>query len=163
MGLDEMKEITEDRWDEDIWGAVEPALGNQRLKLIFYFGQNDHWVADHTRDDLIATRAFQEDRPETWKPKMLVDGEGIPHSFCISKYANKQGILNDTDMAKDTAPLPRIRPRSLYMRLCLQTKSRDDRLHVLSSKKYYHPNPSHVLVCKLVIQYLCRLLLIHLK
>ena len=92
MGLDEMKEITEDRWDEDIWGVANPKPENQNLKLIFYFGQNDHWVADHTRDNLIAARAFQEGTSSAWKPKMLVDHEGIPHSFCISKYANGKGM-----------------------------------------------------------------------
>ncbi|KAL9112229.1 MAG: hypothetical protein Q9187_007795 [Circinaria calcarea] len=99
MGLDEMKEITADRWDEDIWGAVEPALGNQKLKLIFYFGQNDHWVADHTRDDLIATRTFQEGRPDTWKPKMLVDSEG--HS---STTANKTAEFVYEIMLADQKP-----------------------------------------------------------
>ena len=81
-----MQEITEDRWDKDIWGTAEPSHGYTRPKLILYFGQYDHWVADHTRNDLIQTRAYQEGSSDKWKPRMLVDGEGIPHSFCISKW-----------------------------------------------------------------------------
>lgn len=84
MAKDEMNEITEDRWDEDIWGAATESA-SPRLKLIFYFGKRDHWVADHTRDELIAARAYR-DGGEEWKPRMLIDEEGIPHSFPISKW-----------------------------------------------------------------------------
>lgn len=130
MGLDEMKEITEDRWDEDIWGFADSKPKNRKLKLVFYFGQNDHWVADHTRDDLIAARAFQEGTSDAWKPIMLVDDGGIPHSFCISKYITEMGNINSTDVTKDTAPLLHVRPRSLPVRLCLQTRMYfDDFIH----------------------------------
>lgn len=84
MAKDEMNEITEDRWDEDVWGAATESE-SPRPKLIFYFGKRDHWVADHTRDELIAARAYQ-DGGEEWKPRMLIDEEGIPHSFPISKF-----------------------------------------------------------------------------
>ena len=79
-----MIQIAEDRWDEDIWGAALPSLDHPRPKLVFYFGTDDHWVADHTRDRLIAARGY---RPggEDWKPRMYIDDLGIPHSFCISK------------------------------------------------------------------------------
>lgn len=42
MAKDEMETITEDQWDDEIWG-VEKNGGNKRqkpTKLIFYFGQN---------------------------------------------------------------------------------------------------------------------------
>ena len=77
-----MQEITEDKWDEDIWGATEPTRGYKRPKLILYFGQKDHWVADHLRDELIQTRANQKCNS---KPMMLIDESGIPHAFCISE------------------------------------------------------------------------------
>jgi len=78
MARDEVQEITEDRWDEDLWGtsAMSPY---SKTKLIFYFGQSDHWVADHTRDELITARAGREN--DRWKPKMIIDDEGIPHGF----------------------------------------------------------------------------------
>ena len=85
MARDEMNEITEDRWDKDIWGVAGPVIGHHQPKLIFYFGTNDHWVADHTRDELIATRGRRPGRDEDWKPVMLIDDESVPHSFCISR------------------------------------------------------------------------------
>jgi len=39
-------------------------------------------VANHVRDDLIATRGRQ-DPNDTWKPIMEVDQNGIPHAFCV--------------------------------------------------------------------------------
>ena len=37
-----METITEDRWDEDIWGIehAEADVKDERPKLIFYFGEN---------------------------------------------------------------------------------------------------------------------------
>ena len=42
MAQDEMDTITEDRWDEDIWGIEhdDPDVKVQTPKLIFYFGEN---------------------------------------------------------------------------------------------------------------------------
>ncbi|RDW60095.1 hypothetical protein BP5796_11701 [Coleophoma crateriformis] len=81
----EMAEITEDRWDDDIWGIEQPVsgLGSSTPKLVFYFGENDHWVASHTRDELIAARACRTDQGNSSKPIMLIDKDGIDHGFCI--------------------------------------------------------------------------------
>ena len=95
MARDEMVTIRSDVWDTEIWGAAHQSPSpHPRPKLRFLFGQNDHWVADETRDDLIRARAFGEDhdgsggngikKTEHWKPRMEVD-EGWPHGFCISK------------------------------------------------------------------------------
>ena len=84
MARDEMREITEDTWDEDIWGASVQDPVSTRAKLVFYFGEKDHWVADRTRDDLIRARAFKDDQPDERKPRMIMDEDGIPHGFCIS-------------------------------------------------------------------------------
>ncbi len=42
MAQDEMETITEDRWDEDIWGIEhEDTEHNYQIpKLILYFGEN---------------------------------------------------------------------------------------------------------------------------
>jgi pimeloyl-ACP methyl ester carboxylesterase len=90
LAREEMKMITEDRWDEDIWGIEhrdEEEKGEGKLvpKLVFYFGQNDHWVADHTRDALIKARAG--DGESKTRPRMVIDQDGIPHGFCISKLS----------------------------------------------------------------------------
>lgn len=82
-----METITEDRWDEDIWGIEHEDLDQKRQipKLIFYFGENDHWVANHTRDALIATRGRAEDDTSSSKPIMMIDENGVDHGFCIRK------------------------------------------------------------------------------
>lgn len=83
MARDEMRLITADRWDNEVWGTeYESEIGEQRPKLFFYFGEDDHWVADHTRDNLIAARGRIREGEE-WKPVMEIDDLGIPHGFCI--------------------------------------------------------------------------------
>lgn len=82
MARDEMEEIKADRWNEKVWGSAATAP-EQRSKLFFYFGEEDHWVADQTRDDLIAARALRADDAMDWKPRIEIDREGTPHGFCI--------------------------------------------------------------------------------
>jgi len=85
MAKDEMEQITEDGWDEDIWGIEHSdANANANIpKLIFYFGQKDHWVADHCRDALITARGQSGGGNQLSRPKMLIDQGGVPHGFCI--------------------------------------------------------------------------------
>ncbi|KAH7360672.1 hypothetical protein BKA65DRAFT_449243 [Rhexocercosporidium sp. MPI-PUGE-AT-0058] len=97
MAKDEMDFITEDKWDEDIWGIEHEDLDSKSKapKLIFYFGQNDHWVADHTRDALIAARGREAGARQSSKPIMMIDESGIPHGFCIrhsETVAEKVGV-----------------------------------------------------------------------
>ena len=49
--------------------------------------RQDRWVANHTRDALIAARGHLSQRDsesETWKPVMRFDKEGMPHDFCTT-------------------------------------------------------------------------------
>jgi hypothetical protein len=79
MAADEMRTITTDKWTDDVWGA---ATARQPItKLVFYFGRNDHWVAEKTRDEIIALRGQTGGKG----PTMLVCEEGLPHAFCLSK------------------------------------------------------------------------------
>jgi hypothetical protein len=81
MGADEMRQINSDSWDAELWGAAHDSpTGIPRPKMYFYFGTNDHWVADRTRDDLMMLRG-RADEDEVWKPKMEIDKLGIPHAF----------------------------------------------------------------------------------
>jgi pimeloyl-ACP methyl ester carboxylesterase len=85
MGCDEMQSIKVDKWDAEIWGAAHSSPSQvPRPRLFFYFGEDDHWVADRTRDDLIALRG-RADEYDHWKPWMEIDTMKIPHGFCISK------------------------------------------------------------------------------
>lgn len=77
MARDEIAEITTDRWNTDVWGSEK--TGGSRL--IFYFGKDDHWVANATRDAIIRSRG--RGLGEDWKPKMVVCEDGLPHGFCV--------------------------------------------------------------------------------
>ncbi|KAK7709106.1 hypothetical protein SLS57_008832 [Botryosphaeria dothidea] len=84
MARDELASINHDAWDAEVWGAADPsAVGAPRPKLFFLFGQQDHWVADETRDELIKARGRGRKDAEKWRPLMEVDESGIPHGFCI--------------------------------------------------------------------------------
>lgn len=84
MGADEMRQISSDKWDDEVWGAVHPSgTGIPRPKLFFYFGEKDHWVADRTREDLMKLRGRGGGKEDEWKPKMEIDRKNIPHGFCI--------------------------------------------------------------------------------
>ena len=104
MAKDELESITEDKWDEDIWG-IEHVDSDSKVeipKLVFYFGKQvscqdrpipnnahvaqDHWVSNHVRDELIAARGQGEGEISNSKPLMMIDDNGVPHSFCIGKF-----------------------------------------------------------------------------
>ena len=74
-----MRTITSDKWTDDVWGVVtacEPIT-----RPFFYFGQNDHWVAEQTRDEIIELRG----QKDGLGPSMFICEEGLPHAFCLSK------------------------------------------------------------------------------
>ncbi|KAI7184808.1 hypothetical protein KC363_g7506 [Hortaea werneckii] len=113
MARDEMHEITDDKFSDDVWGtsgaegdeakvlqskatavvskqADDASSGSHMrrptTKLYFYWGKNDHWVADKTRDTILAARAQKATNNHTLekaKPVMEVDQHDIPHGFCL--------------------------------------------------------------------------------
>lgn len=98
MAKDEMSEIKEDRWGEEVWGVVQGGVDGDderkdgfenakvgKLKepaeLVFYFARKDHWIADQTRDVIIRMRGG---RQENAGPKMIVaEDEELVHGWCI--------------------------------------------------------------------------------
>lgn len=80
MAADEMQTITADKWSDDVWGV--PGAGEPLTQLFFYFGRNDHWVAERTRDDIIQMRG----QHVAGGPKMVVCEEGLPHAFVLSEF-----------------------------------------------------------------------------
>lgn len=84
MAADEMRTITSDKFTDDVWGvahAREPLT-----RLFFYFGRNDHWVAEKTRDEIVALRGGKDGEGNGGLgPRMFVCEEGLPHAFCLSK------------------------------------------------------------------------------
>ena len=71
----EMDEIRADMWADSLWHA-----GEEGPKVHLIFGEDDHWVGDEARDELMATRRATQGRPGA---TMEIDEMGIPHSFCI--------------------------------------------------------------------------------
>ncbi|KAF2008809.1 hypothetical protein BU24DRAFT_402604 [Aaosphaeria arxii CBS 175.79] len=98
MARDEMVEIGEDKWGEEVWGAVSATAGKRKggPVLKFLFAREDHWIADEVRDGIIKARGRKMVRRrevvddgvevvvDEWKPEMEVDEvEGWTHDFCI--------------------------------------------------------------------------------
>lgn len=113
MAKDELAQLTHDTWDDDFWeGRAANVLSSPaaniseptphsdgtsahsnaaHTQLFFYWGANDHWVANTTRDAIIAKRArTQHDPRGPGKPIMEVDAHGIPHAFCLRKTHSEQ-------------------------------------------------------------------------
>ncbi|KAI1454224.1 hypothetical protein F4805DRAFT_469569 [Annulohypoxylon moriforme] len=81
MGMDEMKVIGENHWDDELWEIAHDAKAHDKVvpKFFFFFGaRNDDWVANHYRDEFIRTREKQVDRT-----RLIVDEGNIPHAFCL--------------------------------------------------------------------------------
>lgn len=86
MARDELAAMTHDKWDETVWGSAENSLSPTRPpRLFFYWGSSDHWIANTTRDKVIAARAYSGAKEEEWKPRMEIDTSGVPHDFVMRK------------------------------------------------------------------------------
>lgn len=92
MAADEMRDIGADKWSDEIWGLSGPSeISNQQTnkltKLIFYFGRDDHWVAEKTRDEIIRAKSPKSDASglNNRGPTMMVCDDGIIHGFCVGK------------------------------------------------------------------------------
>lgn len=84
MGMDEMKVIGEDKWDEELWEIereAEQQGGQPAPKFFFFFGKDDHWVASHLRDAFIEKRQKKAERT-----RLMVDEGNLPHAFCIRNF-----------------------------------------------------------------------------
>lgn len=98
MANDEMREIKEDKWHpSNVWGMLphnddsngisttETTLSNDsklpKTKLFFYWGKNDYWVENRSRDALIAART--ETSSSEHASRMFIDPGEIPHTFSL--------------------------------------------------------------------------------
>lgn len=120
-------DISTDRWSDDLWGVTksntESQMNNDRTKLFFYFGEQDHWVANRTRDELIAARASTGRAGDEDKPFMEVDRGGMPHGFCIRECSIwRCDSVYSSRIMQVTVSLSQRRPlstSSAYLRLRL--------------------------------------------
>lgn len=100
MAADEMRDITSDKWDDEIWGTAASETSSQGIsrppaKFVFYFGRHDHWVAEQTRDDIIRARgskAAEVGGSQIQGPKMVVCEDNVVHGFCIGKFLLLQSV-----------------------------------------------------------------------
>ncbi|KAL1953821.1 hypothetical protein VTO42DRAFT_2116 [Malbranchea cinnamomea] len=88
MAADEMRNITVDKWNDEVWGIAAPEMPFDRqngppAQLVFYFGRNDHWVAEQTRDDIIKARGSKVNTQGGAGPKMVLCEDNVVHGFCI--------------------------------------------------------------------------------
>ena len=99
MAKDELAQLTHDKWSDEFWGTsstISTAVDSSasvplsHTQLFFYWGSNDHWIAQDTRDRIIQTRARVEGQAgDERKPRMEVDSNGIGHAFCLSESGNQ--------------------------------------------------------------------------
>ena len=99
MAKDELAQLTHDKWSDEFWGTsstISTAVDSSAIpppshtQLFFYWGSNDHWIAQNTRDRIIQTRAKVKGQAgDERKPTMEVDSNGIGHAFCLSKSGNQ--------------------------------------------------------------------------
>ncbi|VUC35066.1 unnamed protein product [Clonostachys rosea] len=88
LGKSEMETIKEEVWEEELWslageGEGEGESGAPRFFVLY--GKEDHWVANHLRDEFIARR--KKDGGET---RIEVDEGDLPHAFCLKEDDFKQ-------------------------------------------------------------------------
>lgn len=81
LGMDEMRVITEDKWDDELWEISQDAKSQHSAapKFYFFFGRQDHWVADRYRDEFIRKRSARDQGTA----RLVVDEGDLPHAFCI--------------------------------------------------------------------------------
>jgi len=82
-----MRLIREDKWSEELWEISEDAKtkAQSSARFYFFFGKNDHWVADHYREEFIKKRS-----QKISNTRVVVDEGKIPHAFCIGSYSSSR-------------------------------------------------------------------------
>ncbi|CAK7265721.1 hypothetical protein SEPCBS57363_001726 [Sporothrix epigloea] len=91
LGRDELLHIGPDKWEDELWEAVDGGARADKgrdyeeteevddPKFVILFGENDHWVANDVRDDFIARRKAHKKN----RAAIVLDERGWPHDFCI--------------------------------------------------------------------------------
>ena len=110
MTVDEMAMMKGDTWNVSIWGSPQDEHGERArtssiaVPLCFYFGAQDVWVCNESRDRLIALRGRLKDNvKELWKPLMIIDDKNIPHGFVIDH--NKAVAEKTSELIKQLAKI----------------------------------------------------------
>ncbi|KAJ0114880.1 hypothetical protein J7T55_004622 [Diaporthe amygdali] len=90
LAMDEMVVISQETWAEELWEIGEEAVAHSSdvPKFFFFFGKNDHWVANKYRDQFIDKREEHASREAAPKHKRArtrieIDEGDLPHDFCV--------------------------------------------------------------------------------
>ncbi|GAB0136441.1 hypothetical protein EsDP_00004742 [Epichloe bromicola] len=91
MGKSELDTIFEDKWDDELWepsaaATAAAATASSAPRFFMFYGREDHWVANHVRDEFIERRRRAGEKGV--KTTITVDAEDIPHAFCTRKDAS---------------------------------------------------------------------------
>ncbi|RAL02132.1 bifunctional triacylglycerol lipase/ester hydrolase [Aspergillus ibericus CBS 121593] len=92
MAADEMRTITADKWADEVWG-ISSSAEEPLSRMFFYFGRNDHWVAEQTRDEIMEAKGKGKGEGG---PTMVVCEDGLPHAFCLREYSVSQFGCDDS-------------------------------------------------------------------
>ncbi|RMZ78590.1 hypothetical protein DV738_g3777, partial [Chaetothyriales sp. CBS 135597] len=68
LARDEVAQIRQDKWGQEIWGVQGP-------QLYFLFAQQDHWVADATRKEIVDVHGGSARRI------VIDEHEGLAHAW----------------------------------------------------------------------------------
>ncbi|KAH7309511.1 hypothetical protein B0I35DRAFT_453241 [Stachybotrys elegans] len=84
MGLAEMRDIAEDTWEEELWEVAvrggEGAAAADLPRFFIFYGKEDHWVANHLRDEFIEKRKGSA--------RIIVDEGDLPHAFSVKEESS---------------------------------------------------------------------------
>jgi hypothetical protein len=82
LGRSELRTITEEKWEEELWATSEEgqSAGAKTPRFFLFYGKEDHWVANHIRDDFITKRKRQGEAI-----RIAVDEGDLPHAFCVKE------------------------------------------------------------------------------
>ncbi|GAO16623.1 hypothetical protein UVI_02012450 [Ustilaginoidea virens] len=90
MAKSELDDILEDTWEDALWeasGADDGTAGGSTTgprapRFFMFYGRQDHWVADHVRDEFIARRRRRARAGKKGTTSITVDEGNIAHAFC---------------------------------------------------------------------------------
>lgn len=82
LGMDEMRKIGEDVWEDDLWEVtaldVSSSLSTTSSpRFYLFYAQEDHWVDSRGRDEFL--------KKLEGRVKVKIEGEGVKHAFCTKE------------------------------------------------------------------------------
>jgi len=89
-----------------------PTSATKQPSLYFFWGADDHWISNDTRDAVVASRAAippsstssinasSSSAPRTG-PKMEIDQKGLPHDFCTTDKGSAMVVDKVAEYVRD--------------------------------------------------------------